>query len=272
VFHEHGIGYEAARVVAGIATHETDAAWAERAVERTIVHLKEEVKAAGIVSRVEQREHVGPPDDALVADLRALGTRVVTGAVFTGPAASHKSACETIAAIEAAFNAARHAPRHLLSRGRDTLRLRVEPEIRGAYRGLERLFERHRPLQMSFLRFACQALIDTHAHELPDVAYSHIYARDGLRCMNPFCTRRDCTPHHVTFRAHGGDDSDENLVTLCTWCHLEGVHRGCFTVTRENGVLVWRFGNHTVVVGRRRIRTRDEGSRAKPRDCAVTAV
>jgi hypothetical protein len=90
--------------------------------------------------------------------------------------------------------------------------------------------------------------------------------------MNPFCTRRDCTPHHVTFRAHGGDDSDDNLVTLCTWCHLEGVHRGRFTVTRENGVLVWRFGSHTVVKGRRRIRTRDAGSRAKPGDGAVTAV
>jgi hypothetical protein len=170
VFHEHRIGYEAARVVAGIATHETDAAWAERAVERTIKHLKEEVQAAGIVSRVEQREHVEPPDDALVADLRALEARVVTGAVFSEPIASQKCATETVAAIEAAFNAARHAPRHLLSRGRDTLRLRVEPEIRSAYRGLERLFERHRPLQMSFLRFACQALIDTHAHELPDPA------------------------------------------------------------------------------------------------------
>jgi hypothetical protein len=191
VFREHRVGYEAARVVAGVATHQTDAAWAERAVERTIVHLKEKVKAAGIVSRVEQREHVEPPNNALVADLRALETRVVTGAVFTEPAAGQKSATETVAAIEAAFNAARHAPRHLLSRGRGTLRLRVEPEIRRAYRGLERLFERHRPLQMSFLRFACQALIDTHAHELPDVAYRHIYARDGLRCMNPFCTRRD---------------------------------------------------------------------------------
>ena len=107
---------------------------------------------------------------------------------------------------------------------------------------------------MTFLRFACQALIDTHAHELPNVAYRHIYARDGLRCTNPFCRRRDCTPHHVRFRAHGGDDSDDNVITLCTRCHLDGVHGGRFTVTREGLSLVWRFGKHTVVVGRDRYR------------------
>ena len=73
--------------------------------------------------------------------------------------------------------------------------------------------------------------------------------------MNPFCNRRDCTPHHVRFRALGGDDSDENLITLCTRCHLDGVHGGRFTVTREGPSLVWRFGKHTVVVDRERYRT-----------------
>jgi hypothetical protein len=202
-----------------------------------------------------RRERIEPPDDRVVADLKALETRVVTGAVFCDDTASRKCATETVAAIEAAFHAARHAPRHLRSLGRDTIRLRVEPELRAAYRGLERLFERHRPIAMTFLRFACQALIDTHAHELPKVAYSQIYARDGLRCMNPLCNRRDCTPHHVRFRALGGDDSDENLITLCTRCHLDGVHGGRFTVTREGPSLVWRFGEHTVVVDRDRYRT-----------------
>jgi hypothetical protein len=38
-------------------------------------------------------------------------------------------------------------------------------------------------------------------------------------------------------------------------CHLEGVHGGRFTVTREGPSLVWRFGKHTVVVDRDRYRT-----------------
>ena len=160
VFHQRHIGYEAARIVARIATPATDAAWAERAVHRTIVHLREDVRAAGLFARVLQREDTRPPSAAEVNELKAIETRVVTGAIFHEPGRSQKCATETLAAIEAAFHDARHTPRHLRSLGRDTLRLQVEPEIRAAYRGLERLFERHRPLAMTFLRFACQALID----------------------------------------------------------------------------------------------------------------
>jgi hypothetical protein len=57
---------------------------------------------------------------------------------------------------------------------------------------------------MSFFHFACLNFIETRIRELPPVAYTDIYARDGLRCTNPFCTRRDSTPHHIRFRAHGG--------------------------------------------------------------------
>jgi hypothetical protein len=36
--------------------------------------------------------------------------------------------------------------------------------------------------------------------------------------------------------------------TLCTRYHLDGVHGGRFTVTRDGPSLVWRFGTHTVFV------------------------
>ena len=39
-----------------------------------------------------------------------------------------------------------------------------------------------------------------------EVAYGHIYARDGFECQSPLCTRRDVTPHHLVFRSHGGGD------------------------------------------------------------------
>jgi hypothetical protein len=32
------------------------------------------------------------------------------------------------------------------------------------------------------------------------------------------------TPHHLKFRSQGGGEEDENLVALCAWCHLEGIH------------------------------------------------
>jgi hypothetical protein len=108
---------------------------------------------------------------------------------------------------------------------------------------------------MSFFHFACLAFIETWVRELPPVAYAGIYARDGLRCTNPFCSRRDCTPHHVRFRAHGGGDEPENVTTLCAWCHLEGVHERRISV-RGNapGGLEWRLGGHTTVIGRDRYR------------------
>ena len=120
------------------------------------------------------------------------------------------------------------------------------------YRGVERLYLRHQPRPTSFLQFICLTFIKTWACELPAVAYAHIYARDGLRCTNPTCTRRDCTPHHVRFRAHGGGDEPENLTTLCSWCHLEGVHGGRISVAGRSPQLEWHIGQHTTIIGRDR--------------------
>jgi hypothetical protein len=108
---------------------------------------------------------------------------------------------------------------------------------------------------MNFFRFACLTFIETWIRALPPIAYADIYARDSLRCTNPLCTRRDCTPHHVRFRAHGGGDEPENLTTLCAFCHLEGVHLGRISVrgSAPDG-LEWRLGEHTTVIGRDRYR------------------
>ena len=270
---EGHIGYEAARVVAGVAAPATDAAWAERARGRTLVQLGEDVRVAELVSRVELRAVVEPPSDELVAEARALETAVVTGALFrenaAPPTLGRKFAGDTTtrndtkdatsrksddSSLWTSFTEARRAPSEVRSRARDVIRLRIRPEIRQMYRGVERLYLRHQPRPMSFIQFICLTFIKTWARELPAIAYAHIYARDGLRCTNPTCTRRDCTPHHVRFRAHGGGDEPENLTTLCVWCHLEGVHLGRISVTGEAPNLTWSIGEHTVV--RRRERQR----------------
>jgi hypothetical protein len=64
------------------------------------------------------------------------------------------------------------------------------------------------------------------------------------------------TPHHLHFRSHGGDDSDENVTSLCTWCHLEGIHGGHISARPPASNIRWTFGRnqHTVVEGRRRVR------------------
>jgi 5-methylcytosine-specific restriction endonuclease McrA len=49
-----------------------------------------------------------------------------------------------------------------------------------------------------------------------------ILRRDGWRCQS--CgSMSNLEVHHSEFRSHGGADSEENLITLCTSCHA-GVH------------------------------------------------
>lgn len=45
-----------------------------------------------------------------------------------------------------------------------------------------------------------------------------VLRRDGWRCQG--CgARQQLQIHHKEFRSHSGDDSEENLITLCDHCH-----------------------------------------------------
>jgi 5-methylcytosine-specific restriction endonuclease McrA len=45
-----------------------------------------------------------------------------------------------------------------------------------------------------------------------------VLRRDGWRCQN--CgSRSNLEVHHKEFRSQGGDDSENNLITLCGRCH-----------------------------------------------------
>lgn len=51
-----------------------------------------------------------------------------------------------------------------------------------------------------------------------------VLERDGWRCQG--CRAMQQLPvHHKQFRSHSRDDSEENLVTLCTACHNK-THNG----------------------------------------------
>jgi 5-methylcytosine-specific restriction endonuclease McrA len=47
-----------------------------------------------------------------------------------------------------------------------------------------------------------------------------VLRRDGWRCQS--CgAMSNLEVHHKQFRSHSGDDSEENLITLCVDCHEE---------------------------------------------------
>jgi len=67
--------------------------------------------------------------------------------------------------------------------------------------------------------------------------------RDRGRCQVPGCNRAAVHAHHVLYRAHGGGDEAENLVSHCTAHHLHGVHLGYVRVRgRAPNALVWELG------------------------------
>jgi 5-methylcytosine-specific restriction endonuclease McrA len=54
--------------------------------------------------------------------------------------------------------------------------------------------------------------------ELYDRLRNQVLRRDGWRCQA--CgTRSNLEVHHKDFRSRGGEDSEQNLITLCLSCH-----------------------------------------------------
>jgi 5-methylcytosine-specific restriction endonuclease McrA len=59
--------------------------------------------------------------------------------------------------------------------------------------------------------------------ELYEQLRDQVLGRDGWRCQS--CgTMANLEVHHKEFRTHSGDDSEQNLITLCTTCH-SAIHR-----------------------------------------------
>jgi 5-methylcytosine-specific restriction endonuclease McrA len=53
-----------------------------------------------------------------------------------------------------------------------------------------------------------------------DELRQEILRRDGWRCQT--CGgMSNLEVHHKQFRSHAGEDSEENLITLCSQCHAK---------------------------------------------------
>jgi 5-methylcytosine-specific restriction endonuclease McrA len=64
--------------------------------------------------------------------------------------------------------------------------------------------------------------LDSPRIRLDPVSYENlkrqVLRRDGWRCQS--CgTMSTLEVHHKEFRSHSGDDSEENLITVCAACH-----------------------------------------------------
>ena len=267
------IGIEAALQIVRVATPKTEAAWIARARRRTIKHLREEVAAALTAVRWSGEADCSPPVDAELEAFQALEQAVLSGRVgrelataaglgptssgspsasmshLEEPSSEERRAWFVMLASLAAWLDGGHGSGVQMSagrfsaRGRVTIRLRVSRAVGVWWRALEALARDRLPRGMSWLRFLCLSLWDAWRHLFgAEVAYGRVYVRDRYRCTNPVCCRRDVTPHHLQFRSAGGSDEDINITTICSWCHLCGIHGGRIRARGTADHIVWELG------------------------------
>lgn len=230
------IGHEAAQLIARVATTHSAEAWVARARVRTVKHLAEDVRAAELLRDIGGS--AWPPTPERVRALHALEGRLLAGDREAVLAARRQMSAQATPV---------------------KVRLRVTRDTARFYRALESATQKHLPPGVSFTALLCELFWDAWRHlATRDHAYARIYARDRYTCTSPVCSRHDVTPHHVRFRSRGGGDEPDNVTSLCTWCHLEGVHGGRIRVSGRVGQLHWEVGGACV----------DDASRYAARTCA----
>ncbi|UCF46073.1 MAG: hypothetical protein JSU89_02520 [Myxococcales bacterium] len=78
------IGFEAAQLVARIAGVDTESAWVERAAHRTFKHLREEVQAVEVATRLAGETDRSPPSEEHIEQMQALERSILSGELLRG--------------------------------------------------------------------------------------------------------------------------------------------------------------------------------------------
>ncbi len=217
--------------------------------------FREQVDAAELHARVDGSpiRPLAPPTVDQVEDVRVLERQVLT-TVFSRPGPMSVS----VQSDPAGAASASEVP----SLGTVPLRLTLPDDLAAFWCDLEILHADEgtascaptsedaargvRPLDgksvgdTSFVAFLVASTLATARGMTRLPAYGDIYLRDRFRCQSPTCHSRNCTPHHIVFRSHGGGEEPSNLVSLCNTCHLDLVHDHHLTVTgHAPNALTW---------------------------------
>ncbi|MGB8329545.1 MAG: hypothetical protein WCE62_05410, partial [Polyangiales bacterium] len=138
------VGFEAAQLIARIATADTERAWVERATRRTFKHLREEVQAVEMLTRLAGQVDRSPPTEAQIAELQALERSILSGELLRNVARDPAPEHDEAPAVQISGSPG----------GAVTLRMRVPGDLLLHYRQLERIHRQKSP-GTSFIQFLC---------------------------------------------------------------------------------------------------------------------
>ena len=288
------IGFEAAQLLARIATPTTERAWLTRATRRTFKHLREEVQAVEMAARYTGQTDRSPPSEEHINQMQALERAILSGELLRrvtrnrstespedepptvqisvspkddGPNEavqisgsperdeSNERAGTTEADAHTSQAQSNPVQSSVTPAAKVTLRIRVPGDLLLHYRQLERLHRKKLPNQ-SFIKFLCTTFWQTWVPTLGvSDKWEQIYRRDRYRCTNPVCHQRNVTLHHVQYRATGGTDAPDNLTSPCAFCHLEGEHGGRLKILPPGNNPTWLLGRHPIIKVHHRERT-----------------
>ena len=244
---ERRLGFESALLVTRVATDATVEAWLKRAAQATIKHLREEVEAAELVIRMGGSRDQLPPDAAALAALAERRRRVSETMTTSDAKAPFGDRVRAVLGQMSGEPTGR-------ARGKGSVSYRfwVSEETRELWdEWIEccRAISRWLPERVSPIRLLCVVFCVEWLHALAvDAKYARIHARDDFRCQSPLCNRRDVTPHHLIFRSRGGGEEDENIISLCFWCHLFGVHLGLILAEPPASDVHWELGLDPILI------------------------
>jgi hypothetical protein len=249
------LGYEAALLIGRIATPDNVDAWILRAQRRTVVQLRQEVDDVELRVKLDPRASLDPPDEDELAEVAEFRRSVQSGEFF-----------------DRAFGAKPEGLQMSVTAGSGReVRFRLREEMAEHFHELHHRFRTLAPRNASFIGFLVMSLWHSWLPALQQMKdkWQHIYLRDGFQCQSPVCTRRDVTPHHLRYQSHGGGHEDENLISLCSWCHLHGIHGGRIRATPPASNIRWAFGRQPVLMvhGRDRIQPLHENKVNTPAGC-----
>lgn len=241
------------RALGRAAEPELTQAWIERAQSTTYGYLREEVNLVLMGLSFDPSASRWPPGAEEIEAARAIERKVQSGELFRSMLGAHSLGPQTSVCLgsieEVGSSLGGRAP---------PVRLHLPDELFHHWGAIESEFHALLGSEAPFVAFLCTNLWLTWLPYLEawEDKWADVYRRDLHRCQNPVCRRRDVSPHHVVFQAHGGGDEPENVVSLCSWCHLRGVHEERIRVSGRVSQLRWTIGRQPVleVRGRKLIR------------------